>query len=500
MIRPRLSPDVRCGLRAGRNLVKMLIPSALLAFVSMGVGLVYASDPPPIRRPPMVDTCDECPEPGTIGCEIAPDACAQCWDECGFIAGPPFVRVRPDAPYNDPRVNYHLPRLMGVVQLAYDQFYEKPVLQHWTTKEFLDILDDHNIRAVKLWFKGNPFDGSGKWSWETPWGTQQGPMGQDYVVAEDMDLIWEHRSIDVYVVRFLSDAWTIDQRGCGDSHAPVFANEPTYEIAKGLLERYGHYNKTIIIGNWEADWGIKGRLCRGLNDDGLWKYPWADASDWWSTACIDSRIEDGDTPDAAYMACGSDLIDQRVRWVARSIERRQRGIQRARNEFPLARLRILGAATVNHGPWNAHPDDPGIVTVTEMIPLMDPQPDLIGLSFWGTDSSITDALDWVQGITMYPHYRFFIDELGARSDAQQATRIPTETNLARCWGVKLVNIWMMFQTWCGEVRPNGSHRYEGIFYQQQPCSGKVIFDGPRPGFWALKDLIDEPFDQEQCGN
>jgi len=387
---------------------------------------------------------------------------------------------------------------MGVAQLSYDEFYEKRVLQHWTTKEFLDILDDYNIRAVKLWFKGNPFDGEPRL---VDTGPGCDPHLSDPILAEDMDLVWEHRAIDLYVVRFVSDAWTIDQMGCSGNYAPVFANEPTYEIARGLLQRYGHLNKTIIIGDWEQDWGIKGRLCRGLNADGRWKYPWVDADPWYSTACIDDLVDQqGYTTDEAYTACGDELIGQNVRWVARSIERRQRGVQRARNEFPRANLRILHAVTVNHGPWNEHPDDPGIITVAELIPSLDPQPDMIALSWWGTDRSIVEGLDWVQEVTGYPHYRFFIDELGARSDAQQATRIPTETNLARCWGVKLVNVWMMFQTWCGEVRPNGSHRYEGIFYQQQPCAGKVVFEGPRPGYWALKDLIDEPFDQEQCGN
>jgi hypothetical protein len=467
--------------------IKWPIVFTLMAVLSTGFDPVLAQD----------QSCDDCPEPGTIGCEIAPDACQQCWDEC-VVTGPTFQRVRPDGPYNDPRVNYILPRLMGVAQLSYDEFYEKPVLQHWSTNEFLDELDDHNIRAAKIWFKGNPFDGSGAWSWVEPWGSQQGPMGHDYVTAEDMDLVWQHRSIDVYIVRFINDSWVANEIGCGTSYQPMFANEPTYEIAKGLLERYGHLNKTIIIGDREQDWGIKGQLCRGLNEDGLWGYPWKDASDWWSTVCIDDRVEAGSTPDDAYNACGSDLIDQRVVWAVRAAERRHRGVQRARNEFPYAKLRILSSVTVSHGPWNTHPDDPGIITMTELIPDMDPQPDLIGLSYWGTNMPITDALDWVQGITNYPRYRFFVDELGARSDENQEIRIPTEATLARCWGVRLVNVWMWKQTWCGTVLDNGSHRYEGIWYQQQPCAGKVVFEEPRPGYWALRGLIDEAFDFEQC--
>ena len=235
-------------------------------------------------------------------------------------------------------------------------------------------------------------------------------------------------------------------------------------------------DKVIIIGDWEQDWHIKGRFCRGVDEDGRWLYPWSGWSPWYSTSCITDMVDDGHTYDEAYTACGNLLIEGRTQYVIDHIERRQRGVQRARREFPHARLQLLHAVTVSHGPWNVHPDDPGIITVTELIPILDPQPDLIGLSFWGTNAPITDALDWIQGITKYPRMRFFIDELGARSDADQATRIQTETNLARCWGANLVSIWMMYQTWCGEVRPNGSHRYEGIFYQAQPCAGKVIFD------------------------
>ena len=66
-----------------------------------------------IRRPPTVDTCDGCPEPGTVWCEIAPAACADCWDICGDMPGE-IIRRRPTGPYNDPRFNYSLPRLMGV--------------------------------------------------------------------------------------------------------------------------------------------------------------------------------------------------------------------------------------------------------------------------------------------------------------------------------------------------------------------------------------------------
>ena len=49
----------------------------LIVCLVVTIAITRTCDGQVIRRP----ACD-CPAPGTIGCEIAPDACAQCWDEC----------------------------------------------------------------------------------------------------------------------------------------------------------------------------------------------------------------------------------------------------------------------------------------------------------------------------------------------------------------------------------------------------------------------------------
>jgi hypothetical protein len=120
---------------------------------------------------------------------------------------------------------------------------------------------------------------------------------------------------------------------------------------------------------------------------------------------------------------------------------------------------------------------------------MDPQPDYITLSFWSRAWSIVDALDWVQSVTNYPRYRIFVDELGEWKDNKQYDHIYNNSMAARCWGVDLVNIWLWKQTW--------RERNYGLF-EQLDGIGLVEFGDPRPGYWALRDLIDQPFIQEEC--
>ena len=383
-------------------------------------------------------------------------------------------------------MNYVLPRLMGVTQIAYDINWERKLpLQHWTTKELLDELDDHNIRAVHLWLAGMPF--SGPWCWHDQWGNELCTEG---TWGEDMDAVWTHRGIDVFIVRFMSEAWAIREYGCnsgGTQQLITWANEPTYDIARGLFERYGWSNKTIIFTDWEQDWGISGQRCRGLDDDGVQEYPWLDASPWWSTQCITNCEEDGGLD--CYNECGDVLLASRAKGVGERIERRQEAIERARAEFPNANLRILHAVTVNRFPGNESDNE---WTVVEMIPTMKRQPDMIAASWHVRNASLVAALDWIQDVTGYPRIRLMLNEIGEWKDGNQYNRIMTESTRARCWGVRSICVWLWKQSWCDD-------RQYGLFYQHQPCAGKVVFDGPRPGYWALRDLIDQPFDFEGCG-
>lgn len=171
--------------------------------------------------------CDECPPVGGTICELYPDACAQCWEECV------------DRP---PPLDYYLPRGVGVTQVNHELGDPEPILQHFTSKELFDELEGYDIRTVQLWIKGDPFDGAGEW------GEDVYDMGTDEAEFEDMDEVWTHPAIDVIIVRFQSMAWTtvLPNRG-------IWCEYPLELLARKLLTRYYDEDKVIIFADWEAD-------------------------------------------------------------------------------------------------------------------------------------------------------------------------------------------------------------------------------------------------------
>ena len=242
-----------------------------------------------IRRPP--PNAEGCPEPGAWICQVAPSVCEEC-------QGPPLRRMTPLGPPRDPNLrSYTLPTTVGVTQLSYDLHWvtwANGVHPHamWTSTELLDDISSHGIRAVKVWLDGDPLDG-GPWCWSPEYWTQDEPfscaMGQ--YGYENMTAFWRHPGIDTYVVRFQNLAWSIREYVAQHPDKPpalggiTFAGEPTYWIARELLERFGRLNKVIIFSDWEQDWQIQGQGGRGTDREGRWMYPWDAADPWYSDGC-----------------------------------------------------------------------------------------------------------------------------------------------------------------------------------------------------------------------
>jgi len=389
---------------------------------------------------------------------------------------PSVHRVVPLSPHAD----------IGVTQLSYDLNWmtlRNAVHPHamWTSLEVLDDISSHGIRSVKIWLDGDPLDG-GPWCWSPAYWTRDDPfscnMGQ--YGFEDMNLFWSHPGIDVFTVRFQSKAWSIQEYVSQRPDKPprlggtTFANEPTYWIARELLKRFGDLDKTIIFADWEQDWAIQGQGSQGTDNQGRWLYPWDNADPWYSDGCWEEYD---------YDTCGEMVVRDRLAYVRWVIEERQRGVEMARAEFPDAILRIEHTVVLNRYPANFEESDLGIA-LAEEVKTLDPQPDTVSLSFWERTSTIVEALDYVEAVTGYPRDKIYVDELGEWKEWAQYERIHNEGRRAICWGVTKLNIWMWRQTWRGN-----NH---GLFYQLNADSDPndtVIFGDPRPGYYAVQDLI-----------
>jgi hypothetical protein len=401
------------------------------------------------------------------------------------------------------------------MQLAYDRNWEwwasPQTIPHpyalWTTEELLDDMASYGINAVKIWFKGDIADGTGSWCW-SPEGWDVEERG-DFSCAfgeydlEDMDAVFSHPAIDVYILRLVNTCWSIQEHNsCTLStyedckwSGKTFANEPTYWIASTLFARFGHLSKTILIGDWEQDWSIRGQNSRGYDERGVMRFPWADAPDWWRTTCVQQGGE---------QECGEQLVAERYEYVRKVIKRRQDGIVRARLEHPDQALKIEGYVIFNRYPGNTDETQLGysVLDIVNELPSRS-KPDRVAISFWDRDTTITEALDWAQQRLNWPRHRFFVDEFGEWRERDQYERIWNEGRRARCWGVNLLSTWMYRQTWCGYTK-GGALKNHGLFYQlncpkpsdfpQQP----VQFGEPRPGMQAVQDLVNFIPTESEC--
>jgi hypothetical protein len=391
--------------------------------------------------------CD-CPEPGSFWCEMLPDACAQCWEECPPLPPPP-----------PPPFDYNVPRGVGVTQLAYDMSRPEST-RHFTTAALLDELRDQDIRIVKLWLDANPFDGAGPFHWYSyghymgnmntgtngggiiTWSTERVPR------FEDMDVLWRSPDVDIIVVRFIGRGmWDDDDPGCAGWTGPFWVHEPTYDIASKLLRRYGNYNKAIIITDWEQD------------------------NQW---------------------ACGGTVTEEmavlRMSYVVRMAEQRQAAVQRARDENPGTSLKLMFAMIVND--FDELPTYYGMNLVKDAVPDMDPQPDLLGVTYWRKHLlSITEVLEYIQFHTGYAAHRVYIDEIGEaeKNGGEQYERFMDVIPEAFDAGYAFACIWMWRQTW-HDFTQGGKPINMGM-WKWANTEGKVEWlDEPNSGLAAIQEL------------
>ena len=390
-----------------------------------------------------------------------PDVCEQCWEDCANPTPTPTPTPPPPTPTPTPTpVYYEGPQEVGVTQIAYD--LSRPAnTRHFTTAQLFDEITDYNIHIIKLWLDYNPFDGAGPFHWYS-YGVYMGdlnlptypsgyPTGSNYRLVpmfEDMDAVWRDNRIDTIVVRFIgSGMWDGTDVSCSGWTGPFWVHEPTYDIASKLLRRYGTEDKTIIITDWEQD------------------------NQW---------------------ACGGTVTEERAAermvYVARLAEARQRAVQRARDENPDATLKLMFAMIASD--FDELPDFYGMNLTKDAIPNMDPQPDMIGVSYWQKHlKTITEVAEYIQLHTGYGPERLYIDEIGAHETVQgkQYDRFMDVIPEAFDYGYAFACAWMWRQTWYS-FKPNGRPLNTGM-WQWAGTEGKVEWsDQPTSGLAAIQEL------------
>jgi len=360
-------------------------------------------------------------------------------------------------------MNYDVPRGVGVTQVAHE-LNRPPITRHFSTGDFLDELSDHDIRIAKVWITGDPFDGAQRW------GGDRFNMGTKHPRYEDMDLVWRHPDIDIIVARFLSFAWSANEINCKGKVGPVWAEEPTYEIARKLLKRYGDEDKVIIISEWECDWQWRGVGCN-RRDQNIWY-------GWWMNEC---QKEHG------AEKCSKMLARSRMDYVKRRTIERQAGVEKARAERPDAKLRVFVSITLNQF------DEVGghfkMNLAKDMVPTLDVMPDYIGVSYWPAQTkSITEVFEYIREHTGMPIDRIYIDEVGAaeKTPGLQYDRIMNVIPAAFDAGCAFACVWMWRQTWY-DWMADGRPKNYGM-WQWTGDEGRVEWGEPTSGLQAIHEL------------
>ena len=436
-----------------RFLFGMLVALCLLLGYAACVSTADAQLRPTDRKWPVGWWGCDCPQPDDFWCLMLPDICMQCWVDC-----PPFPPPPPEPP---PPFDYTLARGVGVTQIAYD-LSRPPNTQHFTTAALMDELVDNNINIVKLWLNYNPFDGAGPFHWYS-YGTYMGNLNagvnecgdemynyQSIPRFEDMDYVWRDPRFETIIVRFIgSGMWDGDDPSCTGWTGPFWVNEPTYDIASKLLRRYPEQEKVIIITDWENDnqWSCGG------------------------TVTEENAIE-------------------RMNYVKRQAEARQRAVEQARSEHPEAVLRVMFAMIAND--FDELPAYYGMNIVKDLIPNMDPQPDVIGFTYWMKHlKTVTEVMDYITLHTGYPASRIYLDEIGApeKTEGRQYDRImPVVTEFFEAGGA-FAAVWLYRQTWYA-FDDNGKPLNTGM-WKWAGTVGKVEWlNEPTSGLAAIHELND----------
>jgi len=377
--------------------------------------------------------------------------------------------VNDRGPSFDPSFDYILPKTVGAAQIAYDAAWPRGngMLDHFTTKELFDDMASHGLRAVRLWLSV-PYDDGMR--------VNHNDCGDSWIADayyEEMREVWEHPDIDVIVIIFVAENYSVWDIGCSGTPEISWAHEPTYEIAKFFFENFGDQKKTIIFTNPEID-----NLWRGFTCFEPWQAMW----DFWPDSRVDECLAMKTQEECAY-----DLSMTRMFYTKMKIERRAEAVQRARAEYPDATIRIGSAMTISATTRRAKYFY--TTFMHSMYKHLTHQPEWIGLSHWkGDGTTLEEAVNNVMRLTGYPVERIFLDQFGMfeKYDGKQYNLIYNKGVEAFDLGINSLFVWIYRQPW-HNFDDQGRPLNRGMF-QWLTTEGRVEWGAPTSGLRAIQEL------------
>lgn len=302
-------------------------------------------------------------------------------------------------------------------------FTPRPILE-----EGADRIWDLGARIIKL-----ELDTSGKIPAEYPFNHAWRDYGsiRELVASPDFTAVlrrpWRWVNFQVAEAQRAVPVTWCDGMSEEESRAE---REAFYELARFLLEEYEGSGISFLLDHWEGDNALDRNSCYPNGGGG---------ADW--------TVRDG-----------------MVRWLSA----RQAGIEQARAEVGERGVRVLGGAECNSTPAHEWPPGSGSQCGENVLPYIDPPPDLCGLSAYrGVDSTDMSAdLAWLRERCNarrrtpppFEGNNVYVAELGAAGnevgdDAQLAiARAQITSALAN--GAQLAIYWQLYSNECTAGCPN----------------------------------------------
>ena len=366
---------------------------------------------------PWAGACD-CEPLDSYYCQLYPEACATCWEEC------------PGGPGSDPRrglrlgrqlgVNYTLKRNVGAFSIDYGPH----------DLEMTEVMRRDDLTTVNLWTDSVPYCAghhAEPWLWVTD---DPGCAAEQF---------WRQTPAKQIFIRF--HAWTeTDGEACR-----INTHEPIGFLVYRLYEMIWYRDITIIITPWEQGWYALG--CYACDED--------------ESCCPES----GNGANCSWGQKQQDYLVRQDRLIAQ-FERRQIHVEQARKlmlqRYPGAKLNVLTAMVVNKSGGYRVPEGAkeltteGLKTVRDIwwiedlptladrIRLMDHPPDLLGISYYLYGIPPEVAIDSIAAESGYPPSRMFIAEFGGRDPAEQVERFNEYVPAFWRAGIRTILGWIYY--------------------------------------------------------